>query len=193
MRGEEDRGARRADAVQLAKCREPIFPTGNLHQTIEEEKGAGKSVTDYVTFVQAGGVGMEETNGMRARIGATLGREAAGLVDEFSGKIKGGERAIAERPERNADAAGTAAGLEERGGAVGKEALDEFALGSPETEFVGRAGVVHDSDEVVEIGADGRGGYFFQRRRWTVRWQTGWRPRSSSAQSSTLPNDWPGR
>lgn len=180
MSGEKERGARHADAVQLAKCREPIFPTGNLHQTVEEKKGAGKSVTDYVTLVQARGVGMEETDGMRARVCAALGGEAAGLVDEFIGKIEGGERAIAEGPERDADAAGAAAGLEERGGAVGKEALDELALGSPETEFVRGAGVVHDRDEVVEIGADGRGGYFFQRRRRTVSWQTGRRPRSSS-------------
>ena len=42
MSGEEDRGTRHADAVQLAKCREPIFPTGNLHQTIEEKKAPEK-------------------------------------------------------------------------------------------------------------------------------------------------------
>ena len=44
---------------------------------------------------------------------------------------------------------------------IGEEALDQFALRSPEAEFVRGAGVVDDGDEVVEIGPDGVGGYFF--------------------------------
>ena len=104
---------------------------------------------------------MQETQGAGAGVGAALGGETAGLVDEFLGEVEGGEVAVAEGPEPERHPAGAAPGLEERGGGVGEEAPDEFAFRRPEAEFVRRAGIVDDRDEVVEIGADGGGRYFF--------------------------------
>ena len=104
---------------------------------------------------------MKETQGVGAGVGAALGGETAGLVDEFLGEVEGGEVAVAEGPEPERHTAGAAPGLEERGGVVGEEAADQFTLRRPEAEFVRRAGVVDDRDQVVEIGADGGGRYFF--------------------------------
>ena len=104
---------------------------------------------------------MKETQGVGAGVGAAFGGETAGLVDEFLGEVEGGEVAVAEGPEAQRHAAGAAPGFEERGGVVGEEAADQFTLRRPEAEFVRRAGVVDDRDQVVEIGADGGGRYFF--------------------------------
>ena len=105
------------------------------------------------------GVGVQEADG----VGSALGGEAAGLVDEFLGEVEGGEIAVAECPEAEGDATGAAAGFEEGGALVGKETLDEPALGRPEAEFVRGARIVDDREEVVEIGANGRGGDFAGR------------------------------
>ena len=110
-----------------------------------------------MTLPQTRRVGVEEADGG----GVAFGGEAAGLVDELFGEIEGGEIAIAERPEANRHAAGTAAGLEQRGVALGEEALDEKAFGIPKAKLVRGARVVQDRLQIVEIGADRRGAYFF--------------------------------
>ena len=107
---------------------------------------------------------MQEADG----VSGALGGEAAGLVDEFFREIEGGEVAVAERPEPDCDATGTAAGFEQVHIFIGKEALDEQPFGGPEAELVGGAGVVDDREQIVEIGADGGGGNFAggrQRRK----------------------------
>ena len=96
--------------------------------------------------------------------GLALGGEAAGLVDQFLGEVKGGEAAVAERPKAEGDTTGAAAGLKQRGVPVAKEAFDQDSLRSPKAELVSGARVVNDGKQVVEIGADLRGGNFFQRR-----------------------------
>ena len=118
---------------------------------------------------QLGGVGVEEMEGAGAGVGAALGGEAAGLVDQFLGEVEGGEVAVTEGPEAQRHAAGPAAGFEERGGVVGEEAADEFAFRRPEAEFVCRARVMDDRDQVVEIGADGGGGNLGRRGEGSER------------------------
>jgi len=112
---------------------------------------------------ESGGVGVEEADG----VGGPLGGEAASLVDEFLGEIEGGEMAVADRPEAEGDPAGAAAGFEEGRGFIGKEAFDEQALGRPEAEFVCGARVVDDREEVVEVGANRRGGNFAGWGQWS--------------------------
>ena len=97
---------------------------------------------------------------MRGLVGAAVGGEGAGLDEEFFGEVEGGEVAVAEGPEAEGDAAGAAAGFEERSVAVGEGALDEDAFGLPESEIVGGARVMQDGGEIVEVGADGAGGDF---------------------------------
>ena len=156
---DEERRAGATDAVEAAEGGAARLAPGNLHEAVEKKKGAAVgSVTYWVTLFQGGGVGLEEADGR----GAAGGGEGAGLVEEFGGEIKGGEVAVAGIPEAEGRAAGAAAGFEERGGGVGKVAFDEDALGGPEAHEVGGTGVMDDGDGVVEIVADGGGGYFLR-------------------------------
>lgn len=93
--------------------------------------------------------------------GGALGEEADGLVDQIFGEVEGGEVVVAEFPEAEGHATRATAGFEEAGGLVGKEAVDEQALGFPEAEGVRGMRVVDDRERVVEVGADGGGGDFF--------------------------------
>lgn len=103
-----------------------------------------------------------EGDGCGAGVSTALGGEAAGLVDEFFGEIEGRESTVTEAPKSECHATGTAAGFEEGHGLIRKEALDQCALGRPEAEFVRGTRVVDDREEIVEIGADGGGGYFLR-------------------------------
>src|SRR5687767_13845954 len=97
--------------------------------------------------------------------GIALGGEADRLVNQYLREVEGGDVPKAERPEADGHAAGAAAGFEQGRGAVGKESLDEDALGRPETEFVRGARVVQDGRQVVEIGANLLRGNLFQGTR----------------------------
>ena len=105
---------------------------------------------------------MKETQGAGAGVGAALGGETAGLVNEFLGEVEGGEVAVAEGPEAERHTAGAATGFEQGRGEVGKIPPDENTLGRPQAHEVGRAGVMDDRDGIVEIGADGGWRYFFR-------------------------------
>jgi len=148
-----------------------------LHESVEHEERPGKPlVMQGRTRGQVGRVGVEEADG----VGRAFEGEAAGLVDEFLGEIEGGEPPVAERPEAEGHAAGAAAGLEEARVLVGKETLDEPALGRPEAEFVRGARVVDNRQEVVEIGANRGGGNFAGRgqgREDGKSYRGGWRVR----------------
>ena len=155
----EQRRAGAADAVQAAEGGAAFLAAGDLHQAVEEkERAAVGNVTDGGTFYESGGVGVVEADGG----GAALGGERAGLIEKFLGEIEGREVAITGIPEAEGRATGAAAGFEERSREVGEMALDEEALGSPQAHEVGRAGVVDDRDGIVEVVADGGGGYFFR-------------------------------
>src|SRR5205823_3028039 len=61
-------------------------------------------------------------------------------------------------------AASAAASFEQRRGTIREEALNEFPLRRPEPELMRGTRVVQHRGEVVEVGADGSGGNFFQGR-----------------------------
>ncbi len=105
---------------------------------------------------QVGGVGVEEVDGS----GVALGGKADRLVDELFREVEGGETAVAKLPEAEGHPAGAAAGFEQMHFGIGEEALDQRALRGPQTQLVRGAGVVHHREKIVEIGADGLGGYF---------------------------------
>lgn len=105
---------------------------------------------------QPGGVGVKESD----RGDAEIGGEMAGLLEQVLGEIERGEIAITEVPHAQRGATGAATGFKQGGAFIGKETLDEDALGFPETEEMSGARVVNDRDGIVEVGANSGGGNF---------------------------------
>ena len=95
-------------------------------------------------------------------LGGACGGEAASLVEELVGEVEGGEILVAGVPQAEGGADGPTAGFKERGGGIREVARDERAFRSPQAEVVRGAGVVDDGDGIVEIVADGSGGYFLR-------------------------------
>lgn len=166
---ENQRRARMADGVKLAQGGAAVFTSGDLHEPIEHEECAAETVWRYEEFVifcmarvtEPGGIGVVETNGG----GASFGGEAAGLFDKLLGEIEGSEVLVAFMPESEGYTAGAAAGFEEGGVFVGKETFDQKLFGFPESQEMRGARVVNDGDGIVEVGADGGGGNFLNRRQ----------------------------
>jgi hypothetical protein len=161
VRREEERRARNANSVQLAQRRATVLASRNLHHPIEHEKRPRKSSGELrAESRELGDVGVKEHN----RLCAAFSGKAAGLIDQLFSEIERSEIPVTERPETQRYAAGAAASLEERGGAVNEVALDQETLGSPEAQLVRGARVVQDREEVVKIVADGFAGDLFHSK-----------------------------
>src|SRR6476620_200263 len=103
-----------------------------------------------------GGVGVDKRDGG----GVAFGSEAARLIDQLLREIEGSDLPVTEIPKSNRHAPGATSRLEERRVMIRKESFDQGALRRPQAEFVGGARVVHDREQVVEIGANDLGVYF---------------------------------
>ena len=183
MGREKQRRSGHTNPVQLAKSGAAVFPSGNLHQSIEHEERAGKTGVAQRVFhhvgrrrgriihraivLQIARVGVEKGN----RFGAAFCGEAPRLIEKLLGEIESGELAITERPQAEGHATGATTGFDQRNIPVEEKSFDQNSLGLPQSEFVRGPRIVDHREKIIEIGADGSGGNLFdgrQRRRQVI-------------------------